>query len=43
MLSPGASIPPGGRMKQLFGAVVWNCKGVTIKNNKWKKLISVSW
>lgn len=26
MLSPGASVPPGGRMKQLFGAVVWNCK-----------------
>jgi hypothetical protein len=22
MLSPGAIIPPGGRMKQLFGAVV---------------------
>jgi hypothetical protein len=24
MLSPGASMPPGGLMKQLFGAVVWN-------------------
>jgi len=24
MLSPGASTPPGGLMKQLFGAVVWN-------------------
>lgn len=23
-LSPGARIAPGGRMKQLFGAVVWN-------------------
>ena len=29
MLSPGAKIVPGGRMKQLFGAVVWNCS----KNN----------
>lgn len=35
MLSPGASIPPGGRMKQLFGAVVWNCNGIKNKNNKW--------
>lgn len=24
MLSPGLRIAPGGRMKQLFGAVVWN-------------------
>jgi hypothetical protein len=24
ILSPGARIAPGGRMKQLFGAVVWN-------------------
>jgi hypothetical protein len=26
MLSPGASMPPGGLIKQLFGAVVWNWK-----------------
>jgi hypothetical protein len=26
MLSPGASTQPGGLIKQLFGAVVWNWK-----------------
>ena len=26
ILSPGARIAPGGRMKQLLGAVVWNLK-----------------
>jgi hypothetical protein len=25
IVSPGASMPPGGLMKQLLGAVVWNC------------------
>jgi hypothetical protein len=35
IVSPGASMPPGGLMKQLFGAVVWNYK----TNDTWIKLV----
>jgi hypothetical protein len=34
MLSPGASTPPGGLIKQLFGAVVWNWKKEREKMSK---------
>lgn len=36
ILSPGESTAPGGRMKQLLGAVVWNC------NNQYKLIRFIS-